>query len=95
MKVRHHSSACDESEPILHASHVDAEGVPHASFLAMRAFLYEWAAVDPNGIWAPEGLSEADGILRYDDELGTYEWKADGRGSYALTGWPWWIEDEA
>lgn len=53
--VRYDSSAHEETEPRLRAT-VDDRGVPHATFEAFRAFVYEWHAIDPNGTWEPEGV---------------------------------------
>lgn len=92
--VRYDSSARDGLEPVLNATEVDDGGVPHATFEAFRAFLYDWLAVDPNGTWAPDQLSVVSDVLVYEDELGTSRWKSDGKGAFVLAGWPWWIEDD-
>jgi hypothetical protein len=90
--VRYDSQNHDENEPILAVTEVDDKGIPHATFGAMRRFLYAWATNDPNGTWAPETLSEVSLGLHYEDENGENLWPADGRGAYRLTQWPWWIQ---
>lgn len=91
--VRYDSSAHEETEPRLRAT-VDDRGVPHATFEAFRAFVYEWQATDPNGTWEPEGVHLDAGQLVYADEMGECRWNEDGAGAYALTGFPWWIEEQ-
>lgn len=91
--VRYDSSAHDELEPVLNVTEVDAEGMPHATFEAFRAFLYDWMAVDANGTWAPDRLSVVRDELVYEDELGTSRWSSDNKGAFILAGWPWWIDD--
>ena len=91
MQITYDSSNHEQGEPILEHKFVE-EGVPHATFEQVCQLLREWHTVDPNGTWDPNGLTVTDAGLVYSDELGETVWSADGRGSFALTEWPWVIE---
>ena len=68
--------------------------VPVATAAEFQRLIEAWADNDPNGTWNPFGISQGDGALIYEYELGRFMWSVVGVDDagvplYALDGWTW------